>query len=322
MDLQGLVLARFRESGIPTKSFTQHLADTLEISYDAAYRRQTGNAKLDIQQAMTLAVAGQFSLDDLMLQDASLTALGTATAPIDSMDSMLAYFYAMRDNLIALGKNDVKLIYSAKDIPVFHHFNDTALCRFKVYVWLHMLAPVTSQESFESFFLPLDLKITMSRVKDTIATFEHIEIWNDTTISSSLRQIHYFFTAGLLSLETALELCNDLLNLVNGLKVKLDDPAQRYDIYHHELLIMTNNSLAFKAQKPVASFVTTTMLGYIKFTAPDMLARMEHYNMHQLKQATSIKNSNSKERALFFNKLTQKIHALETALKGITILDF
>ncbi len=322
MDIQELVLLRFRESVNPKQSFTQQLASVLDISYDAAYRRQTGNAKLTVEEAMQLALAGQFSLDNLITLNAPLTALGTATAPINSMDDMERYFKTMYDNLSKLGKSKVKLVYSAKDIPVFHHFNDSALCRFKVFVWLHMLEPEPAAMPFEKFFLPLDIKTTMAAVKDITNRFEHVEIWNDTTISSSLRQIHYFYSAGLLQLETALELCKDLHVLVTSLKLKLDDENQAYDIYHHELLIMTNNSIAFKDDKPVATFITTTMLGYIQFNAPDMLARMEHFNKHQLRQATSIKGSNSKDRALFFNKLTQKINALETALKGITLLDF
>ena len=315
-------MLRFRESINHKQSFTQYLADTLEISYDAAYRRQTGKAKITIQEAMTLAITGQFSLDNLMAADSPLTALGTATAPIDSMEGMQAYFQAMHENLTKLGKVNVKLIYSAKDIPVFHHFNNTALCRFKVYVWLHMLAPTASATAFEKFFLPLDMTSLLRAIKTTTDRFEHIEIWNDTTISSSLRQIHYFFTAGLMTLETALALCANLHDLVQSLKDKLDDPDMLYDIYHHELLIMTNNSLAFKNNKPVATFITTTMLGYIRFNATDMLERMEQFSKHQLRQATSVKNSNSKDRALFFNKLSQKINALETALKGIRLLDF
>jgi hypothetical protein len=322
MDAQELVLIRFRESVNPKQSFTQQLANALDISYDAAYRRQAGNAKLSVDEAIKLALVGQFSLDNLITVDAPLTALGTATAPINSMEGMERYFKTMHENLSKLGKSNVKLVYSAKDIPVFHHFNDSVLCRFKVFVWLHMLEPVPAVMPFEKFFLPLNIKTTMASVKEITNRFEHVEIWNDTTISSSLRQIHYFYSAGLMTLETALELCADLRALVASLKLKLDDVEQTYDIYHHELLIMTNNSIAFKNDVPVATFITTTMLGYIQFNAPDMLASMELFNKHQLRQATSVKGSNSKDRALFFNKLTQKIHALETALKGITVLDF
>lgn len=322
MNAQELVLVRFRESIPKKKSFTQELAAVLEISYDAAYRRQTGKAKLTVDEAMKLAVAGQFSLDTILTADAPMTALGTTTDPIDSMESMQAYFQTMLDNLQKLGKNDVKLVYSAKDIPVFHHFNNTALCRFKVYVWLHMLTQEPTAKAFEKFYLPLDMTTLMGQIKTVTDRFEHIEIWNDTTISSSLRQIHYFYTAGLMNLEAALTLCADLHELVKSLKDKLNNAQQQYDIYHHELLIMTNNSIAFKNNKPVATFITTTMLGYIRFHATDMLARMEAFNNHQLRQATSVRNSNSKDRAVFFNKLTQKITALETALKGMVVLDF
>ncbi len=321
MNAQELILLRFRESVKAKQSFTQQLADTLDISYDAAYRRQTGMAKLTIDEAITLAISGQFSLDTIMTAAAPLTALGTITTPIDSMDTLIAYFKAMHHNLQTLGKKNVKFIYSAKDIPVFHHFNDSALCRFKIYVWLHLLVPKHNLHDFDKFDLPLDLKTLITAVKDVTNRFEHVEIWNDTTISSSLKQIHYFHAAGLLSLETALQLCKDLHALVQSLQEKIDDATANYDIYYHELLIMTNNSIAFKEKIPVAAFITTTMLGYIQFNAPDMLERMQQFYFQQMALATSLKQGNFKERVLFFAKHTQKINALENALKNTPIFD-
>lgn len=322
MSAQDIILLRFRESLKDKQSFTQQLADTLSISYDAAYRRQTGRAKLSIDEAITLAVSGQFSLDAVMTAAAPQTALGTITHTIDSMDAMIGYFTSMHKNLQMLGKQDVKLIYSAKDIPVFHHFNDTVLCRFKIYVWMYLLAPEQNLQSFETFNLPLDLKILMTAVKNVTKRFEHVEIWNDTTISSSLKQIHYFFTSGLLNAETALQLCDDLHKLIQSLQDKIADSTSLYDIYYHELLIMTNNSIAFKNKIPVATFITTTILGYIQFNAPDMLQRMQQFYNQQMSLATSLKHGNLKDRVLFFAKHTQKINALENAITNMRGTDF
>ncbi len=312
MNYQELVLLRFRESETHHKSFTQHLADTLEISYDAAYRRIQGKAKLDVSEAMQLAKAGQFSLDDIMTAGSNSTALGKATAAIDSMESLSNYLETMEHHLKTAGKNDVQWLYSAKDIPIFHHFNDTALCRFKIYVWMQLLSKDMQWKRFDTFHLPLHIKEQLKRNRSLFEQVNRVEIWNDTSISSSLQQIDYYHEAGFIDHHIALELCKNLSQLINDVESRLGDG---YEIYYHELLIMSNNSLLYKKEEPKAAFVTMTMLGYLQFTGASILNRMHDFYQHQLTQATAISKASVKERAVFFNKMRQKINALEKSLE-------
>lgn len=320
MKIQQLIIERFRESVPDTQSYIQYLADVLGISYDAAYRRIQGKAKLEIEEAMVLAKAGQFSLDHIMTAHQDLTALGTATEAIHSMETMEAYFYDMENNLKSVGKEGVEWIYSAKDIPVFHHFNDTMLGRFKIYVWLQLLDSTMEGKRFKDFHLPLSMKEQMKRNKALFSAFKRVEIWNDTTISSSLQQIHYYHEAGFIDHDTAIHLCKDLKDLLSI--ASNDLLTDTYDIYYHELLIMSNNSIVKKNDKVRAGFITMTMLGYIRFTGSNILNRMEEFFNHQLLQATSLKKASVKERAIFFNKMEQKINALEKSLERYQSLNF
>ena len=312
MNYQELVLLRFRESETHHKSFTQHLADTLGISYDAAYRRIQGKAKLDVVEAMQLAKAGQFSLDDIMTAGTNSTALGKATTAVESMDSFSAYLTTMEQHLKNAGKNDVQWLYSAKDIPIFHHFNDTELCRFKIYVWMQLLSKEKQWQRFDSFHLPLEIKEKLKRNRALFEQVDRLEIWNDTSISSSLQQIDYYHEAGFIDHHMAMTLCNDLHELINHVEQQLGDG---YEIYYHELLIMSNNSLLYKKEEPKAAFVTMTMLGYLQFTGSSILNKMHNFYQHQLTQATAISTASVKERAVFFNKMRQKINALEKSLE-------
>lgn len=320
MNKQELVIGRFRESVTDPTSFIQRVADVLEISYDAAYRRIQGKAKLTVDEAMQLAQEGQFSLDNILVEDLKLSALGEATTHVNSIKSMEFYLAETVKNLTQLGKEGVRFEYSAKDIPVYHHFDNSELSRFKIYVWLQLMDPTFSETKYENFHLTLELKAYMKQIHGLISRFEVCEIWNDTTVSSSLRQIDYFLAAGLLPLEDAKILCQDIKKLVQ--QKQKDLQTDRYDIHYHELLIMTNNSIAYNHGQPVAGFVTMTMLGYIKFTATNMLGRIQGYFKHQLKQSTSLSDASTKERARFFNKIEQKINALEKSLERYEVLDF
>lgn len=312
MNYQELVLLRFRESETHHKSFTQHLADTLGISYDAAYRRIQGKAKIDITEAMRLAKAGQFSLDDIMTAGSNFTALGKATAAVESMESFSSYLTIMELHLKNAGKNGVQWLYSAKDIPIFHHFNDTELCRFKIYVWMQLLSKDKQWQRFDTFHLPLEIKEKLKRNRALFEQVDRVEIWNDTSISSSLQQIDYYHKAGFIDHDMALQLCKDLNQLINHVEDQLGDG---YEIYYHELLIMSNNSVLYKHKEPKAAFVTMTMLGYLQFTGSSILSRMHEFYKHQLTQAMAISTASVKERMVFFNKMRQKINALEKSLE-------
>jgi hypothetical protein len=320
MNKQELVITRFRESLTESSSFIQQVADVLEISYDAAYRRIQGKAKLSIEEAMQLAQKGQFSLDNILVEDLKLSALGEATPHVNSIKSMEIYLAETIQNLSQLGKDGVRFEYSAKDIPVYHHFDASELSRFKMYVWLQLMDPNFTETRYENFHLSLELKTYMKEINKLISRFEVCEIWNDTTVSSSLKQVDYFLTAGLLPLSDAKILCQDIMKLVK--QRQKDLASDRYDIHYHELLIMTNNSIAYKHGQPAAGFVTMTMLGYIKFTASNMLGRIQGYFKHQLKQSTSLSKASTKERARFFNKIEQKINALEQSLERYELLGF
>ena len=69
------------------------------------------------------------------------------------------------------------------------------------------------------------------------------EVWNDTTINSSLQQILYFYESGLLNFNSAKALCLDLKRILNLIKEKSNQPNSNYSIYYNELILLNNNML-------------------------------------------------------------------------------
>jgi hypothetical protein len=59
-------------------------------------------------------------------------ALGIATTSVYSIETLGDYLAETIYNLSNLGKNEVQRVHSAQDIPIYHHFDDTELSRFKI----------------------------------------------------------------------------------------------------------------------------------------------------------------------------------------------
>jgi hypothetical protein len=85
---------------------------------------------------------------------------------------------------------------------------------------------------------------------------------------------------------------------------------------------MTNNSMVVKHGVPVSGFVTMTILGYTKFTAPHMSQKQYQYFQHQMDQSMSMIQTSVKERQKFFQKMRQKINALRLSVERFELLDF
>src|SRR5690606_4089674 len=127
------------------------------------------------------------------------------------------YFKDSADKLSDFaGTDGAKMFYSAKDIPLFNTIGGTLLSKFKLYVWLNLLTGNQNQYKFEKFVVDKSLLEHSLKLKQVYEHVEINEIWNDTTINSSLQQIYYFFESGLLSLQNALLLCEDLKTILRN----------------------------------------------------------------------------------------------------------
>ena len=220
---------------------------------------------------------------------------------------MAQYFKQSADNIAAFGGlAGARMYYSAKDIPLFHTIGGTLLSKFKLYVWLNLLAGKQNVEQFENFTIDTSLLEHSTRLKEVYSKVEVNEIWNDTTINSTLQQIHYYYESGLLSLPSALSLCNDLKAILASAEDRCCNGEGNFHLYYNELLILNNNVLFTCAEKQ-SLFVPYTMLGYFITEDANTCSNALEYFKHQAKNSKSLNESGTRDRKLFFNKANQKI---------------
>lgn len=223
------------------------------------------------------------------------------------MKDMEAYFRHSAENISAfLDCPGATMYYSAKDIPLFYTIGGTMLSKFKLYVWLNLLTGSQNQQPFENFTVDQSLMPHSQSLKAVYESVEVNEIWNDTTINSSLQQIFYFFQAGLLTLPNALLLCEDLKSILATAEERCCHDGSQFNLYYNELLILNNNVL-LTAPGLQSLFVPYTMLGYFITGDKDTCSNALDFFRHQVKNSKSLNQSGTRDRKLFFNKAFQKI---------------
>lgn len=304
MNPQELLLKTIRKQ-LSGTSLNDEIATVLNISYDAAHRRVSGKSKFSIDETIQLVHHYNISLDALFLKNEKV--IIEKTIEITSLKDMLSYFKTSAERIEQLTRNsDAILYYSAKDIPLFYFMDGTIMSKFKAYVWLMLLNQTQPKEAFEYFIIDESFMEHMQKLKKTYETVSVKEIWNDTTINSSLQQILYFYEAGLLSFKNATALYQDLKRILKVIQEKSNKTNTNYSLFYNELILLNNNMLIETANK-LTMFVPYTLLGYFITDHPESCHNAQQFFDQQIVNSKLLNQSGIKEQQLFFNRANRKI---------------
>lgn len=305
MKYQESFLKAIRSKVSKSASLIDEVASILEISYDASHRRISEKSKFSIDETIKLADHFNISLDNLFSKKEKV--IVEKTIEIETLKDMLQYFKASSEQIELLTKNPkTTLFYSAKDIPLFYFMDGTILSKFKAFVWLNLLNTDQKKASFENFVIEDPFTEYMQKLKNVYDNAIVNEVWNDTTINSSLQQILYFYEAGLLNLKNANALCKDLKRIINSIQEKGNKPNSNFTIYYNELILLNNNML-IETEEKLTMFVPYTLLGYFITDNVDSCKNVHQFFKQQIINSKALGSSGIKEQNLFYNRAIRKI---------------
>lgn len=308
---QEILLKQIRQK-IGEKSLNDEIANILNISYDAAHRRTSSKAKFSFEEALELAKHYQISLDQFLGTENQLVV--KRTQPVKTQEDLLNYFENSL-KILQVFHNDQpsKVFYSAKDIPFFYTISNTILSRFKFYVWMNLLNENKFLSAFDDFNLPYH-STKNELLKDLYEAQNITEIWNDTTITSVLRQILFYSEIDLLKYKDVVLILDELKVILQNIEEKIQNNPN-FNIYENNLVILSNDIL-FKNEHQSSFFIPFNMFGYMmtndETTCEDTLTYFEH----QIKNSKSLNTSGNRERKIFFNKMYHQIDDLMEKLKN------
>ncbi len=181
-------------------SLVDEVAEVLGISTDSAYRRLRGETALSLDEGGRRAHHFRIPLHELFEQPTEAV-LFTRMAVNARTRGCKYYLQETKVYFDTIEKTQEKRgIYAAKDIPVFYYFLFPDLAKFKLFFWLKTVKEVKTlkNEAFCVETIP-DSYITLGTdIAHTYLRIPFIEIWNDETTNSTLRQMEYYYDAGLL----------------------------------------------------------------------------------------------------------------------------
>jgi hypothetical protein len=304
MNPQELLIRQIRNIVGPQISLSNIFAQVLGISYDAAHRRVSKNAKFSLEEAIILCQHFDLSIDNLMPNNPFLAV--KKAHKINKIDDFQAYFHGTKALLLPYQDSAYTMYYSAKDIPMHYSLAQPLLGKFKLYVWLNM-ATNYKDIHFKDFEVPVSVSQELHGLLGAFAQANITEIWNETTINSTLQQLYYFFEAGLISSNNALQIMKIIQHIVDQIKEKCEQQAPKFKLYHNELMQLSNTVLVHNETNASFFVPYNNMLGYFSTTDAQACSEELAFSLNQIKNSTAIHSANQKERLQFFSKIYQKI---------------
>jgi len=313
----------FLKSELPINTSTiEAVATALDISYDAAHRRVSLKSKFSLDETIILSKYYNLSLDRLFETTSKEFVTIEKTKHIETEVELQQYFEDSYNSLVPLLKQkDCSILYSAKDIPLFYNLNGDALSRFKYYVWLKLLNPELATKSFENFAPSSTLIEAGKKLGSLYNNLNTEEIWDITSINSTLKQIYFYFQAGQVATKTALEFCDLLKKLIQAIALKLVNKDVEFKLYYNELHLMNNNVLVNTPNAQML-YVPFTLLSYYKTSDKHTCNEAENFLKKQLQNSKLLNTAGERERNTFFNKIYSKINALHNLINATEVLDF
>lgn len=311
------------KSQLPEKtSLTDKIATILDISYDASHRRVNNRSKISLEEGIRLAKHFNISIDQLFSNVEEHTVVVKKTAPVKNMESLLNYYKNSYDSLLPLVNNKkVEMIYSAKDLPIFYTSNDNLLSKFKMYAWLKIMDSDLMAVEFNKFNPSLSLMEAAKRLGNLYNDLNSVEIWDLTTINSTLKQIHFYYESGMLKTEDALVICDNLKELICTISKKVIEQKEKFKLYYNELLLM-NNRVLVKTPTERSLYVPFTILSYYRTNDVITCNQAEEFLKIQMNGSKLLSAVGERERNLFFNKMNKKVDTLKTLISSANSLDF
>jgi len=312
------------KSVIPAnENVVQSIADVLNLSVDSTYRRIRGEKLFNIEEVAILCKTFKIKFDNEI-------ELFHNKATFDF--TLLEHNKVNFKNWLANILNNLKMIssrpentilYSADDVPIWHHFTDDLLLKFKLFYWLKTILEDADfvNKNFEPESIDPELIHMAKEISNYYNQTTSVEIWTEDSFNSTLKQIEYFWESGFFkNKKEALALCNSIRNEMETLQKmcvsnsKIENGRSNFTMYQSEVMV-GNNSIVANIGDTKISYVSYNTFNMMTTTNTLFVNEAEEWLKNLIKKSILISGVGEKQRNQFFKKLTDKLEKMQTQIE-------
>lgn len=330
-NIQIIFLKRIEDLLDSSTSLVHELSDLLNLSTDSSYRRIRGETVLSLEEIILLCKHFNISFDAFSQAETGMVTF--AYKGIDSQpDNLLDYLKDVYEDLLKISSvPDSQIIYACQDIPVFYHYKHQKIAEFKFFYWMRSIMNVLDLEiqKYNPELINQEIFNVSAKIYELYSKVNSTEIWTDTTISSTLKQIGFYWESGIFnSKEEALEVCNSLRNEIIEIQKQAEichkisvtnqedsDGNNNYRLYFSEIEI-TNNCVLVKLGNLKAVYLSHFSFYTMKTRNDIYCSKTEEWLNQLMKKTTLISGVAEKTRYQFFNRALKSIDELVKTIEN------
>ncbi len=302
-------------------SLAREISELLDISLDSAYRRMRNETEYTLNEAAKLANHFNIPLEALNNERHAMVSfrINTLTNEVSSYKN---YLENMLSNVKRLaGFETPELFFGAEDIPVFYHYSNDTLMKFKITYWLKslLLVPEFQNVSYGNINLPQDLIDTAKSIYKHFTKIHSTEIWTSETVLSTLKQIRFYWDAGFFGAASeATEVVDELEKCIRNIQRQAETGNMFYDgtmtnakykLFVSDVMIGTN-SILVKAEDFKSSYISYSTFNFMYTNNVDFNWQNEQWMENLISRSTLISTVAEKQRNQFFKGIYRLIAEL------------
>ncbi len=291
----------------------EKVAQILNISSNAAYKRIKGITALNLDDLVKLSTHFSISLDSIILnlEDNVVFQFSALSGQPRSYSEFLQPIFQLSELIGHFPKDQFNLHYATNEIPIFHYFSFKEMNYFKYYMWAWSAWEFENTKVKKmSFEKPIDANdqflIYTEKIKERYVQIPSTEFISETALHNTTQQIKYFLSIDRYeSPEDALKMCQSLREVIKHI-VKMAEVGKKFlpgetpnndspdfFLFHNEIT-QSNNMMI--AETPIGDHVFAT------FDNPNLL----HTQNEKVIQYSKDWFNKQKKRSLSLSKETEK----------------
>lgn len=315
--VQSVFLEQVKKKLPANVSLADEIAEVLNISRDSAYRRIRGETVLSLDEAKTLCTKFGLSLDSLLAIQSEIIPFRHLIVN-NKPETFERWLRSMLENLELIEKysGERQIIFSAKDVPVFHYFRYPELCAFKMFFWMKSVLNHTElQEKKFSPSLVRNEFLTLARkIAKVYNEVPSVEVWSDETTNVTLKQLEFYHESGFFTsssdstpiVEQYLQMNRDIKDYAaRGFK----QPDIPFTLYKNEILI-ADNTVLYKMGDKKTVYISHNITELLLTAHETFTGQTESFINNLQSRSVLISTTGEKERNKFFNRIEEKIEAV------------
>ena len=292
---------------------------------DSSYRRIRGETALSIDEVYNLCRHFKISFDAFTSPSKGLVTFNYTDLSNNPGNFEIYLQSILTDLQLILAAETKQIIYAGQDIPVFYHYGYPEIAAFKMFYWMKSIMNASGFEDkkFELANISDELFETGKKIIDLYRKIPSIEIWTNSTIESTLKQITFYWDSGIFHSATdAIKVCEALkLELTEIQKqaersTKVLDSIQdskssqpNYILYFSEIEL-TNNCVLIQIGDSYLVYLGHFSFNTMSSSNNNYADQTSQWLNNIIKKSVQVSGISEKQRYQFFKKMFQKLDQL------------